>query len=98
MTNEVLNILLFSNFFQKCVMFWENAKKPFLGPKFFLKERRRPATKMNITFLKGNEVLNIFSYNNFFERSNIFGENGEKILGGHDHFLGEGVILAQKWI
>ncbi len=25
-------------------------------------------------------------------------DNGEKILGGHDHFLGEGVILRQKWI
>ncbi len=26
----------------------------------------------------GNEVLNIFSSNNFFEESNIFQENGEK--------------------
>ncbi len=46
----------------------------------------------------GNEVLNILSFNKFFEKSNIFGNNGEKILGGHDHFLGEGVILRQKWI
>ncbi len=35
-------------------------------------------TKMNITSLMGNEVLNIFSFNNFFEKSNIFGENGGK--------------------
>ncbi len=26
----------------------------------------------------GNEVSNILSFNNFFEKSNIFGENGEK--------------------
>ncbi len=29
----------------------------------------------------GNEVLNIFSFNNFFEESNIFQENGEKNFG-----------------
>ncbi len=56
----------------------------------------RLATRMNITFFMGNEVSNILSFNNFFEKSNIFGDNGEKILGGYDHFLGEGVILRQK--
>ncbi len=30
-----------------------------------------------------NEVLNIFSFNNFFEKSNIFGENGEKKFWGN---------------
>ncbi len=34
--------------------------------------------KMNITFFMENKVLNIFSSNNFFNESNIFGENGEK--------------------
>ncbi len=53
---------------------------------------------MNINFFMGNEVSNILSLNNFLEKNNIFGDNGEKILGGHDHFLGEGVILSQKWI
>ncbi len=43
---------------------------------------------MNITFFMGNVVLNILSCNNFFEKSNIFGDNRKKILGGHDHFLG----------
>ncbi len=47
-------------------------------------------------FYMGNEVWNILSFNNFFEKSNIFGDNGEKILGGHDHFLGEEVLLRQK--
>ncbi len=37
---------------------------------------------MNITFFMGNEVLNIFSFNNFFEKSNIFGENRGKNFGG----------------
>ncbi len=45
------------------------------------------ALKMNITFFMGNEVLNILSFNNFFEKRNIFADSGEKILGGHDHFL-----------
>ncbi len=40
----------------------------------------------------GNEVLNIFSFNNFFEKSYILEKMGEKILEGHDHFL-EGVTL-----
>ncbi len=35
-----------------------------------------------------NEVLNTFSYNNFFEESNIFWENGEKkYFGGDDYLL-----------
>ncbi len=34
-TNEVLNILLFTNFFQRSVIFWENARKPFLEPSPF---------------------------------------------------------------
>ncbi len=41
----------------------------------------------------GNDVLNIFSSNNFFPETNILPENGENIFGEHDHFLGEGDIL-----
>ncbi len=55
-TNEVSNILSHTNFFQKCVIFWENARKPFLGPKSLLKERSRLVTRMNINFFMGNEV------------------------------------------
>ncbi len=32
----------------------------------------------------GNEFSNIFSYNNFFEESDILLENGEKNFGGID--------------
>ncbi len=44
-------------------------------------------TKLNITFLMGNEVFNIFSSNNFFEESNIFQENGEKCFWGTTIFF-----------
>ncbi len=40
-----------------------------------------------------NEVSNIFLFHNFFSKKATFLEKiGEKIFGGHDHFLGEGVI------
>ncbi len=38
--------------------------------------------KWSITFFMGNEVLNIFLFNSFFDKSNIFRENGEKKFGG----------------
>ncbi len=76
--------------------FLRKRQKTVSGPKSLLKERRLLATRMNINFFMGNEVLNILSFNNFFEKSNIFGDDGEKILGGHDNFLGEGAILRQK--
>ncbi len=72
-----------SGFFKKSCIFWENGKKPFRGVKSLLKGRKCVAIKMNITFFMGNEVLNIFSSNNFFEISNSFGENGEKKFGGN---------------
>ncbi len=43
--------------------------------------------KLNITFFMRNEALNIFSFNNFFDESNIFQENGEK------EFLGNMIIF-----
>ncbi len=78
------------NFLRKCQKTVSGAQVSF--------ERRRLATRMYINFFMGNEDPNILSFNNFFEKRNIFGDNGEKIMGGHDHFLGEGVILRQKLI
>ncbi len=43
-----------------------------MGTKFILNGRGCRVTKMNITFLMGNGVLNIFSFNNFFEEKIIF--------------------------
>ncbi len=45
------------------------------------------------TFFMKNEGLNIFSFNNFFKKTTFLEKMGEKNFGGHDHFLGEGVIL-----
>ncbi len=42
---------------------------------------------MNLTSFMGNEVLNIFLSNNFFEKTDIFEENGEKNFAVHDHFF-----------
>ncbi len=38
--------------------------------------------KMNIAFFIANFVLNIFLFNNFFEKSCIFRENGKKLFWG----------------
>ncbi len=43
--------------------------------------------KMNITFFMGNEVLSIFLFNNSFEKSNFFGENGGKNFEGDTHIF-----------
>ncbi len=53
-----------------------------MDAKSLLKGMGHLVTKMNITFFKGNVVLNIFLSNSFFERGNIFRENSEKNLGG----------------
>ncbi len=50
----------------------------FFWAKSLLQGRGCLATKMNITFFMRNGVLNILSSNNFFEKNNIFRENGEK--------------------
>ncbi len=44
----------------------------------------------------GNKVLDVFSFNNFFVRSNIFRENGEKIFLGGMTILGEGPSYAKN--
>ncbi len=43
-----------------------------------------------------NEILNIFSSNNFFKESNIYRENGEKMFWRHDHFLVNRVSYAKN--
>ncbi len=52
---------------------------------------------MNITFFTGNEVLNIFSCNNFFEKTQIFGEKEEKnVLGDITTFGEKGSSYAKN--
>ncbi len=70
------------SFFKKSYNFLRKQQKPFFWSKSLLKGRRRLATKKNVTSFMRNEVFNIFSFNNFFEKSNIFVKNGEKNVGG----------------
>ncbi len=66
----------------------EKVKNRFWGPNIFWREEGVWRLKMNnINFFKGNEVLNIFSFNNFFQETNIFRENDEK------QFLGDETIF-----
>ncbi len=92
-TNDVRIVLLLSGFFKEKLYFLRKWQKTVSGGQVSFEENRCLATKM-LPFFMANEVLNIFSSNNFFEKSNSFGENGEKNFGGgHDHFLREGVTL-----
>ncbi len=51
------------------------------------------ATKMNITFFMGNEVLNIFPLTIFSKQATFLEKLWKKMFGGHDHFL-EWVVLC----
>ncbi len=68
-------------FSKKGCIFQENNEKPSLGAKFLLKKRGRLTTKKNITVFIENKVLNNLSSDHFFEESNIFRENSQKISG-----------------
>ncbi len=71
--------------------------KTIFRVEFLLKGKMYVAKKMNVSFFIRNEVWNIFSFNNFFEESNIFWENCEKKFWvGYNHFLGDGVLLCQN--
>ncbi len=69
-------------FSKKAVFSEKMAKNRFRGPNLFWRKGGIWRRKWYYLFFMGNGVLNIFSSNNFFEKSNIFGENGgKKILG-----------------
>ncbi len=87
--NFVLIIVLFNIFWKKSCIFREDSEKSFLGAESLLKRKGRLIMKMNITFFMENEVLNMFSSNNFFGKRNIFWENGEKQFWGCEHLLGD---------
>ncbi len=84
------NCKILSDFFQ---VFPKVRKPRFWGRMPLLRERGGRATKMNITFFIGNKILNIFSFNNVFKKSEIFQNNrGKSFLGGHDHFWWKRVL------
>ncbi len=66
--------------------FPRKCRKTVSGGQILLKRKGRLAMKMNITFFMGNEVLNIFYLNNFFEESNIFREIDERFFWGTSIF------------
>ncbi len=77
--NEVSHILLFTNFFQKCVIFWENARKPFLGPSLFWRKGGVGRRDRIHTFLREMRS-GIFYRLTIFSKKAIFLETvGKKI-------------------
>ncbi len=56
----------------------------------FLRKRKTIVSGGQISFegWKWNELLNIFSFNNFFEKKQYFWRKLGKKCGGHDQFLG----------
>ncbi len=72
------------------VFFEKKAKNRFWSPSLFWREGGDWRRKWILLFFMRNEVLNIFSFNNFFEKCNNFGENGWKI------FLGDTTICLEK--
>ncbi len=65
-----------SSFLRKWRKIVSGARVSFEG-----KETSGDENEYNLFFM-GNEVSNIFLFNIFFEKSNIFGENGEKNVEG----------------
>ncbi len=90
-TNEVLNILLFSSFFKVSCNFQRERQKTAFGAQVFFE---RNENEYNLFY--GKWGFEFFSFDNVFEKSNILEKIGKKILWGHGHFLGKGVTLTLK--
>ncbi len=78
-------------------IFRDNGKKPFWKTMTVLDRNRHRTTKVNITFLMGSKIMNIFSLNNFSLKSSPFRENCENPFSGWaSPFLrGKGVLQLQ---
>ncbi len=74
--------LLFSSFFKKSCNFLRKQQKTVSGCLVSFEGKEASGDENDLTFFMENEVLNIFSCNNFFPKSNIFGGKGEKNFGG----------------
>ncbi len=61
-------------------------KQYFSENMIILKGRRQLATKTDINFFIGNEVLNIFHLTIFLKKKKIQINRGKIIFGAHDHF------------
>ncbi len=95
----VLNIILFSNIFKKKgVIFWENVKKTVSEARVSFEGKEAFGEENEYNFFMGSEFRIFFHLTIFLKKAKFLKKMGKKIFGGHDHFLGEGVILRQKWI
>ncbi len=85
---------LLDNFFKKSSIFRENREKLFwkLIWRFF-RERRRLASKINITFIITNKVRNILLFSVFFKKICIFWENGKKLL-----VVAKSLLKGRGWV
>ncbi len=91
-TNEIPNILLFSSFFKKSCIFWENGKNHFWGPSlFWRKEAFGDKNEYNLFY--GKWGFEYFSSDNFFEKGTFWEKMGKKFYG--DWFLG---FWFNRWL
>ncbi len=82
--NKILNFFSINIIFKKAV-FSEKITATVLTAHLtiFFRKSRRLVPKINITFFIPNYMLNMFSFNNFIQKSSIFRENLEKLFSGH---------------
>ncbi len=56
-------------FSRKTEIFWENGKKPLLGPQGSFEGKEASGDENEFNHFYGKWGLNIFSFNNFFENN-----------------------------
>ncbi len=73
---------------------WKNCEKTFVGEHDHFEGKGVSGDKNQYNLFCGKWGFENFSFNNFFEKNNIFLNNHKKkILGeGHDHFSGNGEL------
>ncbi len=87
-----------ANFLKKAILSWEVAKNRFGGTWPFFRRTGRPTSKVNITFLMGNKILNIFIQSLFFlKKKPYFLRKWRKLVFFFWVFWGEG-FPGQKWM
>ncbi len=97
-TNLILSIFTFNNFFWEKAVFSEETTKNCFGGTFdhFFRERRHLTQKTNITFFVTTYVPDILSLNKFFKNSNIFQKTAKNLLWEDmTNLRGKGCLLTK---
>ncbi len=85
-----------TSFSKKAVFLEKTTKNPFVGGYCRFERRGHLATKINITFFVGINVLNIFYLTTFSKKNNIFQNIREKLfLEGVTIFEGTGCRMTK---